>query len=123
MKKFPISSNSMSYNISIFKTKLSMLMLASLSDVSKLSSIGSVIYVPYLYMFIYIMAMYSYSTDSYFIIYSKRCVTGVSILRYIGISIPIKYSNFGRFYKKLGLFYKNSDVISLVIDQSQPKMH
>ena len=48
MKKFPISSNSMSYNISIFKTKLSMLMLASLSDVSKLSSIGSVIYVPYL---------------------------------------------------------------------------
>ena len=74
MKKFPISSNSMSYNISIFKTKLSMLMLASLSDVSKLSSICSVIYIPYLFMFIYIMAMYSYSTDSYFIIYSKRCV-------------------------------------------------
>ncbi len=31
---------------------------------------------------------------------------GVSILRYIGISIPIKYSNFSRFYKKLGPFYK-----------------
>ena len=54
MKKFPISSNSMSYNISIFKTKLSMLMLASLSDVSKRTSICSVIYIPYLYMFIYI---------------------------------------------------------------------
>ena len=26
--------------------------------------------------------------------------TGVSILRYIGISIPIKYSNFSGFYKK-----------------------
>ena len=33
-------------------------------------------------------------------------VTGVSILRYIGISIPIKYSNFSGFYKKLGPFYK-----------------
>ena len=31
---------------------------------------------------------------------------GVSILRYIGISIPIKYSNFSGFYKKLGPFYK-----------------
>ena len=49
--------------------------------------------------------------------------TGVSILRYISISILIKYSNFSRFYKKLGSFYKNSDVISLVIDQSQPKLH
>ena len=50
--------------------------------------------------------------------------SGVSILRYIGISIPIKYSNFSGFYKKLGPFYKkNSDVTSLVIDQSQPKMH
>ena len=29
-----------------------------------------------------------------------------SILRYIGISIPIKYSNFSGFYKKLGPFYK-----------------
>ena len=32
-----------------------------------------------------------------------------------------KTPNFNRFYKKLGQFYKiNSDVISLVIDQSQP---
>ena len=31
---------------------------------------------------------------------------GVSKSRYIGISIPIKYSNFSRFYKKLGPFYK-----------------
>ena len=30
---------------------------------------------------------------------------------------------FSRFNKKLGPFMKNSDVISLVIDQSQPKMH
>ena len=30
----------------------------------------------------------------------------VSKSRYIGISIPIKYSNFSRFYKKLGPFYK-----------------
>ena len=52
MKKFPISSNSMSYNISIFKTKLSMLMLASLSDVSKLSSICCVIYIADLCIFI-----------------------------------------------------------------------
>ena len=33
-------------------------------------------------------------------------VAGVSKSRYIGISIPIKYSNFSRFYKKLGPFYK-----------------
>ena len=32
--------------------------------------------------------------------------SGVSKSRYIGISIPIKYSNFSRFYKKLGPFYK-----------------
>ena len=32
--------------------------------------------------------------------------TGVSILRYINISILIKYSNFSGFYKKLGPFYK-----------------
>ena len=31
---------------------------------------------------------------------------GVSILRYISISILIKYSNFSGFYKKLGPFYK-----------------
>ena len=31
---------------------------------------------------------------------------GVSILRYINISILIKYSNFSGFYKKLGPFYK-----------------
>ena len=31
---------------------------------------------------------------------------GVSKSRYICISIPIKYSNFSRFYKKLGPFYK-----------------
>ena len=31
---------------------------------------------------------------------------GVSILRYISISILIKYSNFSRFYKKMGPFYK-----------------
>ena len=49
---------------------------------------------------------------------------GVSILCYISISILIKYSNFSRFYKKNWVhFIKNSDVISLVIDQSQPKMH
>jgi len=48
-------------------------------------------------------------------------LAGVSKSRYISISILIKYSNFSRFYKKLGPFYKkNSDVISLVIDQSQP---
>ena len=46
---------------------------------------------------------------------------GVSKSRYFGISIPIKYSNFSRFYKKKWVhFIKNSDVISLVIDQSQP---
>ena len=33
-------------------------------------------------------------------------VAGVSILRYISISILIKYSNFSGFYKKLGPFYK-----------------
>ena len=32
--------------------------------------------------------------------------TGVSKSRYFGISIPIKYSNFSRFYKKMGPFYK-----------------
>ena len=32
--------------------------------------------------------------------------TGVSILRYINISILIKYYTFSGFYKKLGLFYK-----------------
>ena len=31
---------------------------------------------------------------------------GVSKSRYFGISIPIKYSNFSRFYKKMGPFYK-----------------
>ena len=31
---------------------------------------------------------------------------GVSINRYISISILIKHSNFNRFYKKLGPFYK-----------------
>ena len=31
---------------------------------------------------------------------------GISKSSYIGISIPIKYSNFSRFYKKLGPFYK-----------------
>ena len=46
---------------------------------------------------------------------------GVSKSRYINISLLVKYSKFSRFYKKLGPFYKkNSDVISLVIDQSQP---
>ena len=50
-------------------------------------------------------------------------VTGVSKSCYIGISIPIKYSNFSRFYKKTGsILLKNLDVISLVIDQSQPKI-
>ena len=35
------------------------------------------------------------------------CVgAGVPILRYINISILIKYSNFSRFHKKLGPFYK-----------------
>ena len=34
------------------------------------------------------------------------CKTGVSKSRYFGISIPIKYSNFSRFYKKMGPFYK-----------------
>ena len=34
------------------------------------------------------------------------CGPGVSKSCYIGISIPIKYSNFSRFYKKLGPFYK-----------------
>ena len=33
-------------------------------------------------------------------------VAGVSILCYISIFILIKYSNFYRFYKKLGPFYK-----------------
>ena len=53
------------------------------------------------------------------------CVgAGVPILRYINISILIKYSNFSRFHKKNWVhFIKNSDVTSLVIDQSQPKMH
>ena len=32
--------------------------------------------------------------------------SGVYKSRYIGISIPIKYSNFSRFYKKLSRFYK-----------------
>ena len=32
--------------------------------------------------------------------------SGVSKSRYFGISIPIKYSNFSRFYKKMGPFYK-----------------
>ena len=46
---------------------------------------------------------------------------GVSKSRYYGISIPIKYSNFSRFYKKKWVhFIKNSDVISFVIDQSLP---
>ena len=36
----------------------------------------------------------------------RLLTAGVSILRYIGISIPIKYSNFSGFYKKLGPFYK-----------------
>ena len=35
---------------------------------------------------------------------------GVSILRYINISILIKYSNFSRLYKKLGPFYKTLQV-------------
>ena len=39
------------------------------------------------------------------------CVgAGVPILRYINISILIKYSNFSRFYKKLGPFYKTLQV-------------
>ena len=51
-------------------------------------------------------------------------VAGVSILRYINISILIKYSNFSNFIKKNWVhFIKNPDVISLVIDQSEPKMH
>ena len=33
-------------------------------------------------------------------------MSGVSKSRYFGISIPIKYSNFSRFYKKMGPFYK-----------------
>jgi len=33
-------------------------------------------------------------------------IPGVSKSRYFGISIPIKYSNFSRFYKKMGPFYK-----------------
>ena len=36
----------------------------------------------------------------------ERVRAGVSKSSYIGISIPIKYSNFSRFYKKLGPFYK-----------------
>ena len=47
-------------------------------------------------------------------------LTGVSKSRYFGISIPIKYSNFSRFIKKWVHFIKKSDVISFVIDQSQP---
>ena len=35
-------------------------------------------------------------------------IAGVSILRYINISILIKYSNFSGFYKKLGPFYKKN---------------
>ena len=37
---------------------------------------------------------------------TKKVIAGVSKSRYISISIPIKYSNFSRFYKKLGPFYK-----------------
>ena len=33
-------------------------------------------------------------------------VSGVSKSRYFVISISIKYSNFSRFYKKMGPFYK-----------------
>ena len=36
--------------------------------------------------------------------------SGVSILRYIGISILIKYSNFSGFYEKLGPFYKKTQM-------------
>ena len=36
------------------------------------------------------------------IIAELRGETGVSKSRYFGISIPIKYSNFSRFYKKNG---------------------
>ena len=36
----------------------------------------------------------------------EKIKSGVSKSRYFGISIPIKYSNFSRFYKKMGQFYK-----------------
>ena len=36
----------------------------------------------------------------------SRSLEGVSKSRYFGISIPIKYSNFSRFYKKMSPFYK-----------------
>ena len=36
----------------------------------------------------------------------RQSRTGVSINRYISISILLKYSNFNRFYKKMGPFYK-----------------
>ena len=41
--------------------------------------------------------------------YVKK-IPGVSKSRYIGISIPVKYSNFSRFYKKLGPFYKKTQM-------------
>ena len=41
----------------------------------------------------------------------RQSRTGVSINRYISISILIKYSNFSRFYKKkLGPFYKKTQM-------------
>ena len=47
--------------------------------------------------------------------------TGVSILPYLGISIPKqKLPILVDFIKNWVHFIKNSDVISLVIDQSQP---
>ena len=50
-------------------------------------------------------------------------MAGVYILTFISILVFIKTAIFSRFYKKLGPFLKNSDVISLVIYQSQPKLH
>ena len=50
-----------------------------------------------------------WDSDRYWLRYLRLSFplqSGVSILRYIGISIPIKYSNFSGFYKKLGPFYK-----------------
>jgi len=39
-------------------------------------------------------------------IYPVHLLSGVSKSRYFDISISIKYSNFSRFYKKKGPFYK-----------------
>ena len=61
--------------------------------------------------------IYIEGAKTHFLLYSP----GVSKSRYFHISILIKYSNLSRFYKKKWVhFIKKSDVISFVIDQSQP---